>query len=148
MTDKKDKKHPNLKRIRTTDEAREKGKKGGIESGKSRRAKSSFAEVGQAMVDSLVSSVHIDRLKKRFPDLTEEQLTYRVLMLKAQINKAILLGDSKAFETVRDTIGEKPIDKKKLFDSDEDAEKVRLIYIDKEEKEGYEKHIDETIAEQ
>ena len=83
----------NLKKIKTTSEAREKGRAGGKKSGEVRRQ------------------------KKLLRDLLEEALetktdtgTLSVDITKALIVKA-LEGDVKAYEVIRDTLGQKPKDK-------------------------------------
>jgi len=100
----------------TTDEAPMNGKKGGIASGEAKRLKKTFAELGKAMVDSMVSTEELEKIKNEFPGLSVEEITNRAVMLRGQIVKASL-GDSKAFEVVRDTIGEKPVDKKDIAHS-------------------------------
>lgn len=79
----------NLRPVKSTIEARERGKKGGIASGKSRRARKTLKE------ELLLLLAQGD---------TQEKLSLAV------IQKA-LNGDTKAFEVIRDTIGEKPTDK-------------------------------------
>ena len=69
--------------------SREEAKKGGIASGEARRARKT--------------------LKEELLLLLSEGDTQSKISL-AQIQKA-LNGDTKAFETIRDTIGEKPIEK-------------------------------------
>ena len=83
----------NLKPVRSTSEAREKGRAGGKKSGEVRRQ------------------------KKLLRDLLEEALetktdtgTLSVDITKALIVKA-LEGDVKAYEVIRDTLGQKPKDK-------------------------------------
>ena len=78
----------NLKLIQSGSEAREKGKKGGIESGKTRRARKTLREELLALLKS---------------GNTQSRLSL------ALIEKA-MNGDTKAFEVIRDTIGEKPKD--------------------------------------
>lgn len=70
---------------RTTEEQREIARKGGIASGKVRRLAKTFKEA----IDDTV---------------TEKDLE---LMIKAMIRRA-KSGDTKAFEVIRDTRGEKP----------------------------------------
>jgi hypothetical protein len=74
---------------RTKSEAREIGKKGGKASGKARRDKRTFRE-------ALELALSIGNVKSD--------------IVGAQIEKA-LKGDTKAFEVIRDTVGEKPKDK-------------------------------------
>lgn len=82
----------NLKPIRSMSEAREKGKKGGIKSGEVRRARKT--------------------LKEELLLLLESGNTQNKISL-ALIKKA-LKGNIKAFEVIRDTIGEKPTEKHEL----------------------------------
>ena len=106
----------NLKPARSKSEAREKGKKGGIKSGEVRRARKT--------------------LKEELLLLLESGNTQNKISL-ALIQKA-LKGDIKAFEVIRDTIGEKPIDKQLTVEgSKEDLE----VVIDKE---GIQAEIEKT----
>ena len=82
----------NLKPVRSENEAREKGKNGGIKSGEKRRER-------KALKEELLYLLSIGD--------TQERLSL------ALIEKA-LSGDVRAFETIRDTIGEKPTDKQKI----------------------------------
>lgn len=83
----------NLKKIKTTSEARKKGRAGGKKSGEVRRQ------------------------KRLLRDLLEEALetktdtgTLSIDITRALITKA-LDGDVKAYEVIRDTLGQKPKDK-------------------------------------
>lgn len=82
----------NLKPISSVSEAREKGKKGGKASAKKRAEK-------RLLKDELLI-------------LLDEGDTRKKLSV-ALINKA-LSGDTKAYEIIRDTIGQKPIDKQEV----------------------------------
>lgn len=82
----------NLKPARSKSEAREKGKKGGIKSGEKRRERKA--------------------LKEELLLLLSTGDTQKKLSL-ALIEKA-MNGDVKAFEVIRDTIGEKPTDKQEI----------------------------------
>jgi hypothetical protein len=88
----------NLRPVKSKSEARERGKKGGIASGKSRQARKTLKE---------------ELLLLLSKGDTQEKLSLAVLQ------KAIN-GDTKAFEVIRDTIGEKPTDKQevKVVDTD------------------------------
>ena len=79
----------NLKPVKTKKEARERGRAGGIKSGEVRRAKRT--------------------LKEELILLLEKGDTQEKVSL-AMIQEA-LNGNTKAFEVIRDTIGEKPTDK-------------------------------------
>lgn len=78
--------------IRSSEEAREKGKKGGIASGEARRKKKTIRETLEMM------------LSGKLPDgATRQDAIVVALMEKA------LSGDVRAFEAIRDSIGEKPV---------------------------------------
>ena len=79
----------NLKPVRTTSEARKRGKAGGIRSGQVRAERKT--------------------LKEELLLLLSQGNTHEKIRL-ALIQKA-LNGDTKAFEVIRDSIGEKPVDK-------------------------------------
>ena len=97
-------------------EAVENGAKGGKQKEENIKLRKSFSTLGKAMVDSLIKPELFVEMKNEFPGLEVEEITNRALMLKAQILKAFM-GDSKAFEVVRDTIGEKPVDKQDIAHS-------------------------------
>lgn len=79
----------NLKPVRTKSEARRRGKKGGIASGKARKERKALRE---------------ELLLLLSKDDTQEKVSLALI-------KQALNGNTKAFEVIRDTIGEKPIDK-------------------------------------
>ena len=79
----------NLKPVRSKKEARERGRKGGIASGKARAARKTLKEELIALLEN---------------GDTQEKISL------AMIQEA-LQGNTKAFEVIRDTIGEKPTDK-------------------------------------
>ena len=84
----------NLKPVSSKKEARERGRKGGLASVESRRKRKTLKEELLLM-------------------LSEGETQQSVTL--ALIEKA-MSGDTKAFEVIRDTIGEKPIDKVMLAD--------------------------------
>lgn len=83
----------NLKPVRSKSEARERGKAGGLKSGEVRREKKVLRERLE-----LLLAREVDGL------VTADAITI------ALIEKA-LTGDVRAYEVIRDTIGEKPVDK-------------------------------------
>ena len=87
----------------------EEAKKGGIASGESRRRKKLLRECLEELLDT-EQEVKINgvTLKK-----TNAELLSVTLMKKA------LKGDVKAFEVLRDTAGEKPVDKVMVADVDQ-----------------------------
>ena len=84
----------NLRPVSSTEEARERGRKGGLASGEARRKRKTLKEELLLM-------------------LSEGETQQSVTL--ALIEKA-MSGDTKAFEVIRDTIGERPIDKVMISD--------------------------------
>lgn len=106
----------NLKPVQSKSEAREKGKKGGKKSGEIRRARKT--------------------LKEELLLLLESGNTQNKISL-ALIQKA-LKGNIKAFEVIRDTIGEKPIDKQLTVEGTKDDLEVVI------DKKGIQAEIEKT----
>jgi hypothetical protein len=79
----------NFDKVRTSEEARKRGRAGGIKSGQVRRER-------KTLRDELLALLSAGDTQKD--------------MNLALIQRA-LDGDTKAYEVVRDTIGEKPVDK-------------------------------------
>ena len=84
----------NLRPVSSKDEARERGRKGGLASGEARRKRKTLKEELLLMLSE---------------GDTQQSVTL------ALVEKAIS-GDTKAFEVIRDTIGEKPVDKVMIAD--------------------------------
>jgi len=96
----------NLKPVQSKEEASERGRKGGIASGKARRNKKMLRECFEALLDQQFKT------KDGKKASGAETLALTVFQ-KAQ------RGDLKAFELVRDTAGQKPIDKVMLAEVDQ-----------------------------
>jgi hypothetical protein len=94
----------NLKPL-TTEKAREIGKKGGIASGKAKRQR-------KALKEELILLLSEKDIQKS--------------IATALIDKA-LNGDTKAFEVIRDTIGEKPTDKVEVAQDKAFEVKIEVI---------------------
>jgi len=86
----------NLCPVRSEAEAKRKGAKGGKKSGEARREKRRLREILEMLLER-----------------PEGDCTTAEAISVALINKA-LSGDVKAYETVRDTIGEKPVEKRDI----------------------------------
>ena len=93
---------------RTEEEQREIAKKGGIASGEARRRKKDLRLALEAL------------LEKEYNNGKGEKISGAELLAYKQFDKA-LKGDTRAFEVVRDTAGQKPV------------EKVEVAKIDKEQ---------------
>ena len=87
----------NLIPVRTAEEAREKGRNGGIKSGEARRAKKTMRD----MLDYLLEK----EIKTNKGDMTTMEAIMVSMIAKAS------KGDVRATEFIRDTIGQKPADK-------------------------------------
>ena len=81
--------HENLQPVRSKEEARERGKKGGIASGKARAKRKTLKE---------------ELLLLLSQGNTQEKISLSLIAQAMQ-------GNTKAFEVIRDTVGEKPVDK-------------------------------------
>lgn len=122
----------NLKPVRTKEEARERGKNGGIKSGEARRAKKTMKE----MLDYLLE-------KEIENSRTGEKVTYREAILTSCIKKAIK-GDVKAAQFVRDTAGEAPITKTELSGKD-GSPLIQKVFVSESETVEIDNKIDDLI---
>lgn len=93
----------------TSEEARERGRKGGKASGKKRQQNKTFKEIISKFLDGQVSD---ERLKQQMIDFgfADKEVSNKSCAVFALWKEAIK-GNTKAFELLRDTIGEKPQDK-------------------------------------
>jgi len=98
----------NLIPIRTTDEARERGTNGGVKSGEVRREKKLLRELLNEM---------LERKNNLMIDENGDPMTNAAIMAVKAIDAASG-GDWKAWELVRDTAGQKPIEKSMVADVD------------------------------
>ena len=98
----------NLKPCKTKEEARERGSLGGIASGKARREKKMFQEAV------------LNALKAKDTD-------GRTMLEKGVVAviERMLKGDTKAFEVLRDTAGEKPTEKVEASVTNENKELLK-----------------------
>ena len=113
---------------RSTSEQREICQKGGIKSGEARRAKKTMKQ----MLDYL--------LEKEITNKQGEKATTQEAISVSLIKQA-LNGNVKAFEVIRDTIGEKPKDNINLLG----ALEVQKVFIEEATKKETDKHIDDFI---
>lgn len=111
----------NLRPIRTESEARKKGRNGGIASGEARRAKKSLREAMQVLMDA-------DLTGKDGKTMTGTEA------MAAKAFQTALKGDWKAWELVRDTAGQKPVERVMVADVDESVinEVERMVKNDTE----------------
>lgn len=95
----------NLQPVRTEEEAREKGRKGGIASGKARREKRDRKQIASELLDLTVSGAGIDKIKKFF-NLKGKELTAYDTMFLSCMMKAMQKGDANALEKLLKISGE------------------------------------------
>ena len=97
----------NLKPCKTTEEAKERGRIGGINSGKRRKEKKKLKEIAEMLLDMKAPDNVLEKFQELYPDLDVEGMTNRLAIMQRLILNA-LAGDNRAFELLRDQIGEKP----------------------------------------
>lgn len=123
-----------IKFSNTDDEAMKKnhnasecGKKGGIASRESRKRKIIYKEIFEHITKVKLSKEnHIQELKELYPEVTEDEMNYGVLSAFRILEKS-LSGSTKAFEIVRDTMGQAPVQKQEITNIDQDGYRKVLI---------------------
>ena len=100
---------------RTTTEQQEIAKQGGIASGEARRRKRDIRLALEAL------------LERDIKDKQGNVMTTTEAIALKQIEKA-LKGDTKAFEVVRDTVGQKPTDKIDVTVNDDSAKEMNEYF--------------------
>lgn len=92
----------------TTEEAQKMGAKGGIASGKARRERKAMREQLEMLLKLPLKN---EKLKKQIADLgvNKKEIDNQMAMTIALYQEA-MRGNTKAYELIRDTIGEKPIE--------------------------------------
>lgn len=99
----------------TSEELRERARKGGIASVKARREKKLFRETLESLLSMPMkdgNDVSVDDIKS-FAGIKGANISVQEAILIAQVQKA-MKGDTRAAEYVRDSIGQKPSDKIQL----------------------------------
>lgn len=86
------------------------GRKGGIRSAKVKKERKTCKEILLMISEFTPKTEVVESLKKIFPELRNDDITYKTVMTLKQMEKA-LKGDTEAFKVCRDTMGEKPTDK-------------------------------------
>lgn len=94
----------NLIPVRSTDEAKERGKKGGKASGAARRKKKSMREAASVLMNMDIQS---DKTKQTLAKLgiSEDDMNYSMAIMAAMMNEAAK-GNVKAAAFIRDTMGD------------------------------------------
>lgn len=112
---------------RSPKEVRENGKKGGINSGKARRRKKEFRELFEKMLAEQGGNLNGE------PVTRKEMAVARAVKILTDPNSADTKDFLRAFEMVRDTIGEKPVEKVMVAEvSPEVIDEVEAMVLDDE----------------
>ena len=112
---------------RSPNEVRENGKKGGINSGKARRRKKEFRELFEKMLDEQGGHLNGE------PVTRKELIVARAMKLLQDPEASDAKEFLKAFEIVRDTIGETVVQKVMVAEvSQEVIDEVEAMVLDDE----------------
>ena len=93
----------------TSEELRERARKGGIASGKARREKKAMRETLELLLSMALKDGAVSNLEKikSIASLNGKNITVQDAIMLKQIQKA-MKGDTRAAEYIRDTSGNKP----------------------------------------
>lgn len=105
----------NLDPVRTKEEARVRGRAGGIASGKARRKKKTMKAAAKLLLDMAVANPSVERKMLEY-GIPEEEITNQMAIMVAMVNQATK-GNVKAAAFLRDTIGESPAERMHTTDS-------------------------------
>lgn len=96
----------NLIPVRTEEEAREKGRKGGIASGKARKQKKAMKDTLAELLAMPLESRAIDNIEdiQSYAETAGRNITVQEAIMLAQIKKAVN-GNTRAAEFIRDSSG-------------------------------------------
>lgn len=89
------------------EQAAEAGRKGGIASGKARRAKRTMREAAKMFMDMPLKGYPELSVKLKAMGISDEDLTFQMAMISSMMAKA-MQGNTKAAAFLRDTAGENP----------------------------------------
>lgn len=116
----------NLKPCRTTEEARERGRKGAAVANALRQKRKQLKELAKAILDNgIQDDSQIEKIREQLPDLNKQDVTWGLALLLKQFEKA-KDGDPKAFELLRDTSGQKPIDQQQIDFGNTDRIEIKI----------------------
>lgn len=94
----------NLKPVRSVEEARSKGRNGGIKSGEARRAKKSMRELMNILLDLPVSDKN--KAQMQTMGIESEELHNNKMLVAVGLMKRAMTGDPRAIEVMCGVAGE------------------------------------------
>lgn len=105
----------NLNKITSVDEARKKGRKGGIKSGKVRKEKKAMKETAEMILELTLKDGVVTDIKEiqSLAALNGKNITVQEAIILKQAQKA-LKGDRGAAEFMRDTSGNRPTNEQRM----------------------------------
>ena len=77
------------------------------------RKRQTFQSIARMMLEMAPKPEIVEKIREYLPGLDDKEITNRVAMMQKMIEKA-LQGDNYAFQVVRDTAGEKPVEKQEV----------------------------------
>lgn len=113
----------NLKPVRSKDEARERGRKGGIASGEARRQKKTMA---QALRQMVYEGKLNETTKAMLKADGIEEMTHQMVITRSLIAKAEA-GDVQAYNAICAMLGESPANKVEMSGGMEQEIKIRYV---------------------
>ena len=99
----------NLKPVRSKEEAKERGRKGGLKSGEVRRQKKTMRETLENALKLELSQAKLEELGADIALMNGEKSVLAAII--ASTVREAISGDTKAIQFVRDSIGEMPVNK-------------------------------------
>lgn len=126
----------NLKPIQSESEARKKGSKGGKASGKKRREKKAIRESFEAILSMPLKDGDKTDVEdiQNYASMKGKNVTVQDAINIAVLQKA-MKGDVRAAEYIRDTIGQRPVEKLEIGQIKDVAIKEMEEYFEQQKKE-------------
>ena len=94
----------NLRPVRTKDEARERGRNGGIASGKARRKKNSLKKAAEAVLTSSMPKQVKQQIEKMVGEVDDENDMLFTAATAVMVKEA-LIGNVAAYNSLKDIVG-------------------------------------------
>lgn len=118
----------NLRPVKTKDEARERGRNGGIKSGKVRRRKRDMRETFRDLLDMPLKEGDLEEVTA-LAGANRKNVTVGEAIALIMANKAIK-GDVRAAEFVRDTSGQRPASTVQVTETSREASEAFMALVD------------------